>query len=221
MSWFKKSPKELAVPKPDETLDADLLRMRKRIQASDAYEEQINKLPENSKSFNAISNAGIINKVKDRMFPERTYLINMELRNGMHKTFMISITKNYFKFMDGTYIIDPQMQYFNVDARTYSLDYQQDLPLPVKREWPVKEIQKTIKELSKLDQEQLVTAMNPLSLDHFIEGKVVEQLMKAQEIDAFFKQMRLIFIVMLIIQIIHFLLFIKASGILDGLKLPF
>lgn len=216
----KNSADELSVPKPDDALDADLLRMRKRIEASDAYEQQIAKLPENSKSFNAIEKSGIINKTKDRLWPERTYLINMELRNGMHKTFMISITKNFFKFMDGTYIIDPQMQYFNVDARTYSLDYHQDLPLPLKREVPVKELQKTIKELSKIDPDQLVTAMNPLSLENFIEGKVIEQLMKAQEIDAFFKQARLIIIIILVEVTAILLYLLKVTGAFSNIKLP-
>lgn len=215
---FKK--KDLKVPLPDDSLDADILKLKQRIESSDKYEEAIKKLPEGSKSFSAVQNAGTLNKAKDRLWPERTFLINMELRNGMHVTFMLSIRKNFFKYMDGTYVIDQQCQYYNVSAKSYCLDYHQDLPLPLKREVPVKEIQKTLKELSKIDPEQLVTAMNPYSLEAFIEGRVIKQLMEAQNIDAFFKNMRIIFIVILAECTIHLLLFIKASGMLSAIKLP-
>lgn len=205
-------------PKQAEQIDDQLLKIRKQLEEATSYNHKINS--DEYKDHNAIKESGIVNRTKERLWPERTYLINMELRNGMHKTFMVSTKENYFKFMGGVYVIDQQLSYFNVSSKTYCLDYHQDIPIGIKREVPVKDIQKTIKELSKIDADQLVTAMNPLSLEAFMEGRVIEQLMKAQEIDAFFKNMRIIFIIILCVSIAHFLLFMKAAGMFSSIKIP-
>ena len=122
--------------------------------------------------------------------------------------------------MGGIYIIDQECQYYNLNAKVYALDYHQDLPIPVKREIPVKELKSTLKELSMIDKDQLVSAVNPKSLEAFIESKVIEQLMKAQEIDAFFKQYRMLLIVSIIINAIVLLIIVKATGILSNVKIP-
>jgi len=232
MAWFKsredKLKAKLEVIKAKEKARKDqadkekeLGKLKQQIERSDKYEEQLAAKPAGSKSFSHVENAGKIAQIKDRLWPERSYIINMELRNGMHDTFLISTKKNYFKYMGGTYVIDPQLQHFHVASRTYALDYHQDIPLPIKREIPVKDIQKTIKELGRIDPDQLTTAMNPLSLEAFIEGRVIEQLMKAQDIEAFFKNMRIIFIANLILSALTFFVLVKSTGMLDNLKLPF
>ena len=93
--------------------------------------------------------------------------------------------------------------------------------MPMKREFPVKDMKAAIKQLGSIDPEQITTATNPAALESFMEGKVIEQLMKAQEIDAFFRQMRIIFIVGLILNLLTFLILVKTTGMLDNLSLPF
>lgn len=206
-------------PRTTEELDEDIKKLEKQIKEAQDYETSIKTLPENSKERTHVR--GVKAKVMDRVKPERTYLINMELRNGMHTTLSINTSKNHFKYAGGVYVIDPQMQYFHVASRTYALDYHQDFTLPIKREFDVKGIQATIKQLGRIDPEQITTATNPSALESFMEGKVIEQLMKAQDIDAFFKQMRLIFIIGLVLNALTFIILVKSTGMLDNLKLPF
>ena len=62
---------------------------------------------------------------------------------------------------------------------------------------------------------------NPSTLENFIVSKVAEGVMKGQQIDVFFKQIKLMLMITMVAVIIHLLLFINASGMMENLKLPF
>lgn len=193
-----------------------------KIEESIALElKKLEELPPKSKKYDAVKKSGWPSRIKDRFAPQRTYVMHFELRNGMHTSFTVTTKENSFDYMGGTYIIDPECMYFDISSKAWNLDYHQDLSLPIKREIPVKQLKTAISELGKIDQDMVVAAMNPSSVKEFIISKVIEQMLKAQDIGEFFKQMRVIFILILVTVIIHFLLFMKASGMLSNLSLPF
>lgn len=160
---------------------------------------------------------GIKDVLLDKKFPEKTLLINMELRNGMHRTFMICTQKNHFKFMGGTYLIDTNLKYYLIDSKIWCLDYHQDMTLPIKRQIPTSEIQKAIEASGICEVE---SATNPSILEQFIKSKVAEGVMKGQAIDEFLKAIRLMLIITCVAVLIHLALFVFKTGMLQGVKIP-
>jgi len=211
--WPRKKKVKIPVPDKIPEIDKEILALKKQIAASDKYDESLENLPKKATKFDHIKKAGRMDKIKDRLWPERSLLINMEMRNGMHNYFIINTKNNYFKYAGGTFVIDPQLKYFVVSARTYALDYHQDCSIPIKREIPIKAIEKTIKHSGLTDVE---SATNPSTLEAFIEGKVIEQLMKAQAIDEFFKKIDMKTWIILLLVALNFILIIYTSGMLKN-----
>ena len=158
-------------------------------------------------------------KLKDKFFPHKTLLINMELRNGFHKTFVIATGKRHFRFMGGAYVIDGSLKYYNISAKMWCLDYHQDFSIPFRREFPLDEVKKAI-ESSGISEVENST--NPVTLERFITAKIAEGVMKAGGIDAFFKQIKFMIIIILVACIGHLLLFMFKAGIFQNIsgKIP-
>jgi len=154
---------------------------------------------------------------KAKLNPGATYLINMELRNGMHTFFVLTTNKAEFDFKEGRYIIDDESKYFVLDANKYALDYHQDISLPIKRIIPVTEINKAI---SALNNTEVETAINPTSLKSYVESNFIQQVMKGQELSESLKKITLIAGVAALAAVMHLVIFIFKSGMLSSIKIP-
>lgn len=165
-----------------------------------------------------MNSVGIVTKTKNKISSANKMLINMELRNGMHRQFFTFTQEPIFRFMKGCYVIDGDLKYYNVDAKCFALDYHQDFTLPIKRQLPASNIKKAIESSGTVEVEN---STNPLTLENLIISKIAEGVMKGRQIDEFFKQIKLMLIITMIAAVIHLLLFINASGVLKDMKIPF
>jgi len=160
-------------------------------------------------------------KKKDRLVrwyrPQCAYLINMELRNGDHTTFLINTAKDHFTYMKAKYVIDSNLKHYNINAKMYSLDYHQDFSLPIKRVFNVSSIKKAIKSTDMIDVE---LATNPSTLEGFVESNVAKQVMKSAGVEEFLKVMRTMVIVNVILSALTFMIIVWSTGMLQGLKVP-
>jgi len=170
-------------------------------------------LPDGAKKH--VPSKDLKQKVKDRMNPERTFLVNFELRNGDHTQFFLNTAQDHFDYLGGQYIIDETLKYYNISASHYCLDYKQGFCLPLKRTWNTKAIQETIESSGLI---QCGASTNPSSLDQFIKSKIAEGIMKAQEIDEFFKSIKFIVIVTCFASIISCLILVQQSGLLNNMS---
>jgi len=157
---------------------------------------------------------GHFRRVRTRMQPEKTYLINMELRNGNHALFVAYTSKGNFIYMRGQYIIDDDMKYFDISSGLYCLDYHQDLSLPIKRKIPYTDIRKVITATGITDVE---TAINPALLKSFQESNLVEGVMKGAELDSAIRQLRMISIIGAVASVGIVLYLIFKSGALESI----
>jgi len=158
----------------------------------------------------------ITERLKVRFKPKTSYVINMELNNGMHVTFVTTTKKQSFRYLKKDYIIDDDLKYYNVSFKNYALNYHQSLALPVKQKIPLNTIKKTLSSVNT----EVETAVNPSTLKSFIESEVIEKVMRGQEIDAFFKRIMVLLIITMIAGLITLFLFVKSSGMLENLNLP-
>ncbi len=145
------------------------------------------------------------------------YLINMQMRNGMHRSFVISTRQNEFKFQKGTYIIDTEARYYSIDNKRFCLDYHQDISLPLHRNLDVHKIKKKLQDDEEYEVE---TAINPFILQEFMVAKVAEGVMKGQAIDDYLRKMRMMVMITMISSICVLLLQLVGGGMLSGLNIP-
>ena len=189
-----------------------LEEIRKQIESSKEPKD-VNKLKVNRKFITKIKDF-----FKDKYFPDKTVLVNMELTNGMHKSWLVIEKNRGFKYKNGLYILDEESKYFNIDAKLWSYDFHENFSLPVRRKIPVTDIKKT---LESVDISEVEYATNPMTLERFVISRVAEGIMKGQQLDEFMRKLMLIMIITMLGTLIHFILFIFASGMLKNIKLPF
>jgi hypothetical protein len=159
------------------------------------------------------SPAGIMNRIKSKMFAGRKYAINMELRNGKHRTFQITPKKDNFNFEGGTYIIDQSLAYDNLDCKTYMLDYHQDFSLPIRRTIPVSDVKRAIEETGMVEVE---SATNPIALKRILEADVGGGIARSTAIPEFIKQFKLMIGIAMVASVLMLLLFVIKSGMLSS-----
>jgi hypothetical protein len=157
----------------------------------------------------------IFTKIKAFFKRKKQLLINMELQNGDHVTFLAFPTKGSFKYKDGEYIIDESFKYYNITAKCYALDYHENYTLPIKRTFPSIEIKKQVANSSIKD---IHLATNPVLIRAFIESNIAEGVMKGQMVDLFLRAIKMWIIVGVIVTCTHFLVYLYASGIIDKIR---
>ncbi len=155
---------------------------------------------------------------KEKYFPAKIVLINMELINGFHRTMIVIEKDGGFVFRGKRYVFDDDSKYYNMDAKLYVFDYHENLVLPVKRKIPVTAIKKTIESTDEIDIEY---AINPSTLQRFMTAKIAEGVMKGTMLDEFLRKLQMFIIVIMVAVLVHLMLFLYASGILQNIQMPF
>lgn len=172
-------------------------------------------LPSRSEKYDPKENQKWTVKLKDKFWPDRSLLINMEMFTGNHTQFVIHTQDQEFNYAGGTYYIDTTLKYWVTNAKMYALDYHQGFSMPIQRIIRYDKVDQAIQASGLCEVE---AATNPKNLEAFIKSKVIEQLMKAQEITEFFKSIKFMIIILLLLNAINFLLMLKNSGALQ--KIP-
>ncbi len=158
----------------------------------------------------------MVHLIKNKMNPDKELLINMELDNGLHTTFIVLIKNNSFTYKGKSYIIENEFKYFNLNASLWCLDYHESFVCPIQRKINITEIKRQVigKGITDIDR-----AINPLTLEQFIESQVIEKVMKGQALDELMRFLKIMSIITVVIALIHFGMFLKASGILDNINI--
>lgn len=157
-------------------------------------------------------------KLKDKFFPEKSILINMELTNGMYRHFLVLVKPdNTFKYRGKKYLTDGESKYYVIDSKIWCYDFHEDFTLPFKRKIPLTKIKKSL-EYSGISEVEYAT--NPSTLERFTISKIAEGIMKGQQIDELFKRIQLLIIVGMTASVIHLILFMIKSGMLSQIKIP-
>ena len=157
------------------------------------------------------------------LFPARTInrlLINMELRGGDHIYFFVDIrNKDSFIYQNSIYYVDEALKYWVSSAKTYCLDYHQDLIFPVRRRINPKIIKEATKSYVKaINEEDIIHAYNPMTFKTFKDKEVMEGLMRGQALNDFLKKLGAGLIAVVAVSILHFIIYLAQSGALQGLK---
>jgi len=182
-------------------------------------EEEIKTKPyDPSKPHSFTDLKGLFINLKAKFNQDKTMLIKMELNNGFHTQFIGFLKKDYFVYKKGTYVVEDEFKYYDLSASMWALDYHESFSLPIQRKLNITEIKRQIvgKGVTDIDR-----AINPKTLEQFIESQVIEKVMRGQELDNIFKFIKIMLIIVAIACVLHLMLFVKVSGLLDNVNLPF
>lgn len=157
------------------------------------------------------------NHFLEKFHPETTALINMELMNGFHRLFIVKEKDEGFNYRNRKYLFDNEAKYYIIDTKLWCYDFHENFTLPIRRKIPLTAIKKSL-EHSNISEVEYAT--NPSTLERFTISKIAEGIMKGQAIDDFMKQIRLLLIIAMLSSLIHLVLFMFKSGMLQQIKIP-
>jgi len=153
-------------------------------------------------------------RLKNRFRGHKAIIANFQLFNGDHDTVIAFLDEEgSFKYRDGIYITDDTLRYWHKGMRKYAYDYHEGLCIPVKREIPAKEIVMTM-ESTNLDN--ITYATNPSTLKTYINNNVIKQLVQSATLSDFFKQIRLLLLLNLIVTVVFFIIWMQKNKVLAG-----
>lgn len=163
-----------------------------------------------------IIKTGIKANIEKFMNPEDRILINMEMDSGDHRLFYVPIKGETFKYKGRSYCFDNNLKYYISTLKTYCLDYNQSLSIPFRKTIDVAKCKEGINALD----DSLSTSLNPIVLTNALESKVVKDVVAGSSFEEALKLFKILLIVGVVVGVLHFILFVKASGILDNINLP-
>lgn len=152
---------------------------------------------------------------KHKYYPHDIVLIHMELETGFFRLFTVKQNDSGFVFRRKKYLFSGQNKVYNTDAKLYEFFYHENIVLPISLKIPVDDIKKTMESTEGIDIEY---ALNPSTLQRFLTAKIAEGVMKSSQIDEFMRKLQTFIIVIMVAVLIHFALFLYASGILQNIK---
>ena len=150
-------------------------------------------------------------KLMSKYHPLSTVKVNMELSNGEMMPFVIRLTNGGFVFDGGWYIIDEKYKYYDNNAKLWCFDFHEELCFPVNKKIKISEIKKEIYEDGDVELE---TAINPKSLQKFMESTVIQKLLAGAEMEDSMRKMKMYMIITMVITGVTLLLTINSSGLL-------
>jgi hypothetical protein len=195
--------KEIAVPKPK----------TKPIEDIDSAINEINY----RKTGRRFSIGYFKRWIKLKFKEDISYLINMELNNGMSTTFIVQEKDGGFKFKGKKYQFDDALKYYHMPSKLYAFNFHEGLAIPIIAKIDLNEINKAITGSGITEIEYMT---NPMTLERFTVSKIAEGIMKGQQLDAFFRQIRMVVIINVLMTALLLILFVAKTGMLKSIKIP-
>lgn len=150
-------------------------------------------------------------KLINKYSPLSSFLINMQLTNGKVMQFVTKTQDFGFPFDKGFYIIDDKLKYFNESAKMYALDYHEELCFPIDRSIKIDEIRSA---LIESDAVELETAVNPVTLQKFMQSTVIQKLLAGAEMEDSLRFLKMLIIISVVLSGATLLLCLNLSGII-------
>lgn len=152
-------------------------------------------------------------KTKD----SQNILVNMELNNGFHISFLVPEKDATFVWEHKLYIMDLDLKYYSISSKYFCLDYHEGVSLPIRRKIDVNAINKIV----DMADYECPTALNPSNLKLFQESSIIEQIILGHKLSKELALIRVLLFIILVILIIFFLLFCFKAGVFQSMPTLF
>lgn len=152
-------------------------------------------------------------KLMNSLHPLSTCMVNMQLTNGTFFQFVTTIKDGGFKFDKGFYLIDDNMKQWNASSGMFMFSFHEELCFPIKTQINITDVKNSLYESHEVELE---TAVNPVSLQKFMESTVIQKLLAGAELEDAMRLMKTLAIITLVIVSICLLLLLKIGGLFGG-----
>lgn len=172
---------------------------------------------ETFRQYNILKKKGLFDfktwkyKLINKYHPLSTVKVNMQLSNGEVMPFVVKIKDGGFIFDGGFYIIDDNYKYFDNNSGLWCFDYHEELCFPIDKRVNIKDLKD---EIYGSDDVELETAVNPTSLNKFMESTVIQKLLSGAEMEDSLRKIKVMMMLVLVIVGVTLLIVINMSGIL-------
>jgi hypothetical protein len=147
-----------------------------------------------------------------KIFKKRSLFIAvLLLNNGKYDMVTVVDESGYFRYKGKTYVIDLGFMREDVNTSLNMLFYYEGMSLPLKLDVDVDEL---TQELEKVGQDDIITAINPSTLQAFIKSEVIKQLISSGDLTSEMKSVKTLILVSLGISATTAYFVLKMNGIL-------
>ena len=197
--------KELELMKPPPPPPLPPVKLEKPPKPKKVEKEKIENLkPKNFKK-------GFRKALKDRLFSQRTYLIEMNYMNGTCSHHFLKTQAHKFNLDKKTYLIDEERKIYSNTTKVYMLRYHEGFALPYSAEISSMELKKALEGKGE-DIKEITTSYNPSLLKDVLKFEYAKGVIQGAEVHAFIKRSLLIGIITFIAVIVHLAIAAYKSG---------
>lgn len=150
-------------------------------------------------------------KLRNKYNPLSTIKVNMQLTNGEVMPFVVSVKNSGFVFNEGYYIVDEKCKYYDNNSNLWTFDYHEELCFPIEKNVKIGKIKD---EIYSSNSVELETAINPKSLQKFMESTVIQKLLAGAEMEDSMRKIKVMNILILVVTAITMIVTINMSGLL-------
>lgn len=141
-------------------------------------------------------------------------LIRMDLVNGKSTSFLIPQNEGAFVYKNNLYVLDEDMKKEDIDSGYYYYQFHEKFSLPFRIEFPINDYNSYLLSVSEVDYEY---STNPSLLRQWQDSKIIEKIMKAEELGDMIQRMFIVAILTLVGIVITIGLILYSSGALDNI----
>lgn len=196
----EKKEKELKYP------DLPPLEMPKELHRDQIMKEDIKEGIITEKSFRKKWR----HRLKDRMFPSKTSLIEMKHINGTLSHFFIKTKVHKFKLQGKIYIIDEDRKIYCNTSQTYMYRYHEGFSVPYEITVTSQDLKKAIPEEESI--QEIRTSFNPYLLKDVLKFEYARGVIQGAEVHEFIKRSLLVGIITLVAVIVHLIIAAYKGG---------
>lgn len=172
---------------------------------------------ETFRQYNILKKKGLFDfktwkyKLINKYHPLSTIKVNMQLTNGEVMPFVVKVKDGGFVFDNGFYLVDENYKYYDNNSGLWTFDYHEELCFPIDKRVNIKDLKD---EIYGSKDVELETAVNPVSLNKFMESTVIQKLLAGAEMEDSLRKMKVMVMISLVIGGVSMLLLLNMSGIL-------
>ena len=174
-------------------------------------------LPERLKDYDPVESGGWLRrKINRRRWKKaaRSIIVNLELINGNHTSFVVLEKNGGFKFKGKLYLFDNESKYYHVTGRSYCYDYHENICLPLKRKIPAEMITSFLED----KYPDIQYAINPQLLEAFETSNIIEGILKGASLEKWMRMIFIILIIILVLVVIFMIMFMFKTGMFNAVK---
>lgn len=152
-----------------------------------------------------IHHKGFFDKLKDKMAPSQTFLVEMNFQNGTCGYFVVKAKHAKFIWKKQTYVIDEERKKFCNTSKLYMLRYNEGFAIPFQTSVTAADMKAELppEYTDPSSQMYIKTSFDPALLTDVLKAEYAKGVIAGAEISVYIKRMFILTIITIVIVSLH------------------